>query len=294
MHARSCSTPAAPTATPAPRASRPPTRSPSRWPTGSGIGAVDVVVCSTGLIGADQRPRACCSPASTTRSPPWSRTAASDAADRDHDHRHGQQAGRRRPRRSGWSDRRDGQGRRHAGPAAGHHAGGAHHRRRRRRRDRRPGAAGRDPGQLRPARLRRLHVHQRHGHAAGQRRLGHHPDRGGLHRGAVAGLHRPRHAAAGRRRGRRPRHRDHRAARRDRGRRRRGRPARSPAARCSRPRCSARTPTGAGCSPPSAPPHAAVRPGRPRRRHERRLGLPQRRRPTRTRPASTWSSARSA
>ena len=37
-----------------------------------------------------------------------------------------------------------------------------------------------------------------------------------------------------------------------------------------------------------------LRPGRPRRRDERRLGLPQRRRPTRTRPTSTWSSARSA
>ena len=49
--APSSSTPAAPTATPAPRASRPPTPSPSGSPTRLGIGAIDVVVCSTGLIG---------------------------------------------------------------------------------------------------------------------------------------------------------------------------------------------------------------------------------------------------
>ncbi len=44
------------------------------------------------------------------------------------------------------------------------------------------------------------------------------------HRRADPGLHRPRHAAARRRRGRRPRDRDHRAPRRHRGRRGRGRP----------------------------------------------------------------------
>ena len=70
--------------------------------------------------------------------------------------------------------------------------------------------------------------------------------------GAHRGLPRSRAAAAGRRRGRQPRHHD------------RGpsapRPkttpsrsaARSPATTCSRPRSSATTPTGDGCSPPSA------------------------------------------
>ena len=47
----SSSTPVAPTATPAPTASRPPTPSPSGSPSSLGIGAIDVVVCSTGLIG---------------------------------------------------------------------------------------------------------------------------------------------------------------------------------------------------------------------------------------------------
>ena len=144
----------------------------------------------------------------------------------DHDHRLGQQAGRGRGRR--LVDRRDGQGRRHARAAAGHHARRAHHRRRRARRRPRRRAAGRDPGQLRPARLRRLHVHQRHRHRAGQRRQRDHPVAAGLHRRAHPGVHRPRHAAARGRRGRRPRDRDHRAQRRHRGRRGRGRPQRGP------------------------------------------------------------------
>ena len=57
-------------------------------------------------------------------------------------------------------------------------------------------AARRDPGQLRPARLRRLHVDQRHRHRDGQRRQRHHAVARRLHRGAHPGLHRPRHAAA--------------------------------------------------------------------------------------------------
>ena len=63
----------------------------------------------------------------------------------------------------------------------------------------------RDPGQLRPARLRRVHVHQRHGHGPRQRRQRDHPHAGGLHRRAHPGLHRPGDAAAQGRRGSRSR-----------------------------------------------------------------------------------------
>ena len=109
-------------------------------------------------------------------------------------------------------------------------------------------------GHLRPARLRRLHVDQRHRPADGHRRQRHHAVAGGLRRRRHAGpaptwpmqLLADAEGA------------DHDIAitvlqRRHRGRRGRGRPRRSPAATCSRPRSSARTPTGAGCSPRSAP-----------------------------------------
>ena len=253
--ARSCSTPAAPTATPAPRASRPPTPSPSRSPTGLGIGAVDVV----GLLHRPDRrwPTTATGAAAGVDAAVGAlgrATAATDAAARDHDHRLGQQAGRRRGRRlvasAGWP--------RAPGMLAPQlatmlvvlttdavvDAGDLDAR-----------AAGRDPGQLRPARLRRLHVHQRHRHRcwpaapAGSRRRA--PDFTEALTRACTDL---AMQLLARRRGRRPRDRDHRAARGHRGRRGRGRPQRSPAATCSRPRSSATTPTGAGCSPPSAPP----------------------------------------
>ena len=78
----------------------------------------------------------------------------------------------------GWSHRRHGQGRRHARPAAGHDARRAHHRRR----SSTPPTCDRalraaTAGHLRPARLRRLHVHQRHRHADGQRRQRRHARR---------------------------------------------------------------------------------------------------------------------
>ena len=167
--APSCSTPAAPTATPDPTASRPPTPSPSGSPSGSGIGAVDVVVCSTGLIGLANAARASCWPASTRRTPHCRPTAGSDAGRGDHDHRLGaaSRSSSRAPagRSAGWP----------RAPACWRPqlatmlvvlttdavvpAADARHR-----------AARRDPGQLRPARLRRLHVDQRHRHRAGQRR----------------------------------------------------------------------------------------------------------------------------
>ena len=90
---------------------------------------------------------------------------------RDHDHRHRRQAGPSCTR-DGWTRRRDGQGRRHARTGAGDHARGPHDRRRRRR-GRRCDAAlrVRHGDDVRPDRLRRLHVDQRHGAAAGLRRL---------------------------------------------------------------------------------------------------------------------------
>ena len=60
----------------------------------------------------------------------------------------------------------------------------------------RPGAPRGHPGQLRPPRLRRLHVHQRHRHRAGQRRQRRHPAAAGLRRRAHQALHRPGDAAA--------------------------------------------------------------------------------------------------
>ena len=93
------------------------------------------------------------------------------------------------------------------------------------------------------------------------------------------------HAAAGRRRGRRPRDRHRRARRRHRGRRGRGRPL----GRAQQPvqgrglRQGPQLGPGAGLDRHHG---RRVRPGRPRRRDERRLGLPRVARPTRTRPRS--------
>ena len=201
---------------------------------------------------AGQRPRRRCSPASTRRTARWARERRTGRGPRDHDHRLGPQAGRRR--RGRLVGRRHGQGRRDAGAAARHHARGAHHRRRRRRGRPRHRTPGSDPGQLRPARLRRLHVDQRHrGTVHGQRRERDHPDARRPHRRGDQGLHRPRPAAARRRRGRRARDRDHRAPRGLRGRRRRGRAAASPGATSSRRPSSATTPTGDASWPASAP-----------------------------------------
>ena len=94
----------------------------------------------------------------------------------------------------------------------------------------------------------------------GQRRQRHHPDACRLHRRAHPGLHRPGHAAAQGRRGRRPRDRDHRRSTPPPRTRRSRSAAASRAATSSRPPSSARTPTGAGCSPASAPREAAFDP----------------------------------
>ena len=64
----------------------------------------------------------------------------------------------------------------------------------------------RHAGQLRSARLRRLHVDERPGDAAGERGIRREPDRSTTSDGAHRGVPRPCRAAAGRRRGREPRH----------------------------------------------------------------------------------------
>ena len=143
---------------------------------GLGIGAVDVVVCSTGLIGLTNDRAA---PARRRRRRARRRstpTAGGDAADGDHDHRHG--AASRSSSRAA------------AGRSAGWPRAPACSRRSWPRCSScspptpsstpptcRPRAARGHPGQLRPARLRRLHVDQRHRHADGQRRLAASPRR---------------------------------------------------------------------------------------------------------------------
>ena len=101
----SSSTPAAPTPAPAPRASRTRTPPPSRSPSVlGGLGAGDVAVCSTGLIGerlpmdkllAGRRRRR------RPRSPPHG--GDDGRGDRDHDHRHRAQDGRRHAATAGPS-----------------------------------------------------------------------------------------------------------------------------------------------------------------------------------------------
>ena len=131
--------------------------------------------------------------------------------------------------------------------------------------------ARRDPRDLRPARLRRLHVDQRLGRADGVGGERCRARRDDCFAAALTrALPRPGPPAPARRRGLRARHRDHGPRRRDRGRRARGRAGRSRGATCSSARSSARTRTGDGSSPRSA-----------------------RRRPRSTRPTSTSRSTAS-
>ena len=126
--ARSCSTPAAPTATPAPTASRPPTPSPSASARTSGSVPIDVVVCSTGLIGlANDREQVLAGVDAAYDALGTARRGR--RRPRDHDHRLRRQAGRGRGRR--LVGRRHGQGRRDARAAARHDARRPDHRRRR-------------------------------------------------------------------------------------------------------------------------------------------------------------------
>ena len=76
-----------------------------------GIGAIDVVVCSTGLIGLANDRDALLAGVDDAHAAPL-RRRGSGRGRGDHDHRLGEQAGRRRGCR--LVDRRDGQGRRDA------------------------------------------------------------------------------------------------------------------------------------------------------------------------------------
>jgi glutamate N-acetyltransferase/amino-acid N-acetyltransferase len=125
--APSSSTPAAPTATPAPRASRPPTPSPSGSPRRLGIGAIDVVVCSTGLIGL-ANPRQNLLDGVDAAYAALA-TAGGATPPGDHDHRLG--AKQVVVEGDGWSIGGMAKGAGMLAPAAGHDARRHHHRRRR-------------------------------------------------------------------------------------------------------------------------------------------------------------------
>ncbi len=159
------------------------------------VGAADVAVCSTGLIGE--------------RLPMPALLKGVDAAVRALSKDGGADAARAivttdtRPKTGvvngdGWTVGRHGEGRRHARPRSGHDAVRAHHRRDGRLEPIGGGAAGSDRPDVRPDRLRWVHVHQRHRAAAGQRRLGSVGEPGRPDGGGLPALPRPGHAAAGR------------------------------------------------------------------------------------------------
>ena len=193
---------------------------------GLGIGAGDVVVCSTGLIGLTN-PRENLLAGVDAVLPRLDADGGDEAAHAimttDHVSKQVVVEGATDTGGS-WSIGGMAKGAGHARAPAGHDAGRADHRCRRRRRDLRPCAAHGDPGHLRPARLRRLHVHQRHRHPAGQWRLRREAVVRGVLRSVGPGLLRAGDAAPRRRRGLRPRDRDHHRQRRQRGRRGRRRP----------------------------------------------------------------------
>ena len=147
---------------------------------------------------------------------------------------------------------------------------------------------------LRPDRLRRLHVHQRHRAAAGQRRLGRHARTRPSCRAAVtavcADLARQLHR---RRRGRQQGHRDRRRGRRAPRTTRSRSPGRSPATTCSSARSTARTRTGAGSWPRSARPTALFEPDACRRGASTASGSAATGPPATTASRSTCPAARS-
>ena len=194
---------------------------------------------------------------------------------------------------AGWSDRRDGQGRRHARPRAGHDA----------RRRSPPTPSSRPPTSTQALRAATRVSFDRLDSdgcmstndtvtvmASGASGIT--PVAARLHRRPDPAVHRPGDAAAPRRRGLRPRHRDHHAQRRQRGRRRRGRAQRRPQQPLQGRRLRQGPQLG---SRPGLDRHhlGRLRPRRPRRRHQRRLGLPAAPPRPRTRPRSTSGPARS-
>ena len=152
-----------------------------------GVSATDVFVCSTGLIG-EQLPMdkigpgdRCAPRSSSDDGGPAAATAimTTDSVSKQAVFTGTDAEGKR------VHHRRHGQGRRHAGAGPGHHAGGPHHRRGGPARNARRRAPRRHPRHLRPGRLGRLHVHQRHRGAAGLRRLRRRPVRRGVRRSGL-------------------------------------------------------------------------------------------------------------
>ncbi len=129
------------------------------------IGAADVAVCSTGLIGllnSQDALLAGCGLAYEALSEDGGAAAVEAIRTTDTVSKQAVAVG-------AWLHRRgDGQGSRDAGTRAGDDARLPDDRRRRRRRHRGVGPARSDRGDVRPARLRRLHVNERHGPADGQ------------------------------------------------------------------------------------------------------------------------------
>ena len=273
---RSSSTPAAPTAAPARTASRPPTPPPRRSPRllGHRRGR------RRGLLHRADRPALPMDrllAGVDAAAAPWQPTAATTPP-RDHDHRH------RQPSRSvvdgdGWTRRRHGQGRGHARARPRHDARRPHHRRRRGR-GRRCDAALRAATRvdLRPGRLRRLHVDQRHRAAAGVRRVGRRADRAEFAEAVTrvcADLAQQLIADA---EGATTTSRSSVRRRGHRGRRRRGGPLDRPQQPLQGGRLRRRPQLGPGARRDRHD-RRGLRPGRPRRRDQRRVGVPRRRRP---------------
>ena len=155
-----------------------------------GVAPIEVAVCSTGLIGERLPMTALLAGAEAAARGPV-RRGRSRGGRGHHDDRLGAEDGRV-PAPPGLDRGRDGQGRGDARARVGHHARGAHHRRRGRcGHPRRCPALG-HPSVLRPDRLRRLHVHERHRPAARLRGQRDHagPDRAG--RGGHGRVRRPR------------------------------------------------------------------------------------------------------
>ena len=243
------------------RASATPTPPPSRSAGALGIGAGEVAVCSTGLIGERLPMDSCCSPASTAACRRASADGGRSGRRRDQDHA---TPCRRRAvvaRRAGYAIGGMAKGAGMLAPALATMLVRAHHRRGPDRR--RPGRrAARAPARSRFDRLDSDGCMSTNDTvlllASGASGVA--PDAGRVRRAADRGVRRPGPAAAADAEGASKDDRDRGDRRGERGRRGRGRAGPSPAATCSSARSPARTRTGAGCWPRSAPPSAAFEP----------------------------------
>ncbi len=174
----------------------------SDW--GTETGAIEVAVCSTGLIG-DRLPMDKVLAGVTEIVHEIARRTDRRRRRRagHHDHRHRAETGCAAPFGGvgeNWTLGGMAKGAGHAGAVAGHHAGGVDHRRRRGRRGAGHRAQAGRGADLRPARRRRQLLDQRHRAAAGIGRQRDRPEPGRPQRGRAAGVRRPVRPAAGRRR----------------------------------------------------------------------------------------------